>query len=368
MKNQLLIDQRRTRQTPQDILTFREQALQNPKAFLDSRLRKPKMQEVIRGFTALDADGGAFFFRELEYIKKKIFEVKYKPLSFRTLFNVTNEAGPGRKYVTIRVYDKTAPAQIITNMSDDLPAADVTARETAVPVYWTGASFRYTLGDIQASRVAGGEPLDARKAKAAFLGIETNLNKLSFYGQDANAAAASVPALFNNTYIPKSTAADGASGNTAWSTKTPDEIIFDLNNAFANVNNNSFGQFEANTIALPFQQYNYIAATPRSALSDTTILNYFLENNPFIAGPQSVVRVPELTGAATFIGGFTGNDTNNVMYVYNRDSDNVEMEIPVEYQQEAPQQRNLAFVINCWANVVGLNVYQPLSMAFVAGI
>lgn len=367
MRNSKIITDQGRNKAPNDIISFRRAMLNNPKLIMDSRNR-PSMQQTIRGFTGLDSDGGAFFFRELEYIKKKIFEVQHIPLSFRTMFNISNEAGPGKKYITVRSYNRTAPAQLITDMSDDLPAADVMAQESAIPVRWTGNSFRYTLGEIQASRVAGGEPLDARKAKASFEGIETNLNKLAFYGQDTNVAAAACPALFNNSYIPKTTVAEGASGSTAWSSKTPDEKIADLNNAFATVNNNSYGLFKADTIALPFEQYNSIAATPRSNNSDTTILNYFLQNNPYVAGPNSVICVPEMTGAAAFIGGFTGNDTNNVMFVYNRSADILELEIPVEYQQEAPQQRNLAFVINCWANYAGLNVYQPLATSLLAGI
>lgn len=368
MRNHIIHTQQRKIVAPKNLFEFRNGMLTDTRSVRAAMARRPSMQETIRNFTGLDAVAGAFFFRELEYIKKKVFEVQHTPLSFRKMFPVTNEAGKGKKYITTRVYDRTAPAQMITNMSDDLPAADITAREESIQVRWIGNSFRYDLGEIQASQVAGGEPLDAKKAKASFEGIETDMNKLTFYGQDTNAAAATCPALFNNTEIPKYTAADSGTGSTAWSTKTPDEKLADVNNAFAAINNNSKNVFEGNTLALPISAYNSIAATPRSSLSDTTILAYIVENSPFLEGLDSVIKVPELTGAATYIGGFTGNDTNDVMYVYNKNSDNVELEIPVEYQQEAPQQRNLAFVINCWANWAGLNVYQPLTMTFVAGI
>lgn len=174
--------------------------------------------------------------------------------------------------------------------------------------------------------------------------------------------------MFNNPYIAKTTAADGALASTAWVDKTPDEMLADVNGGFAAVNNNSKNVFEANTWALPISSYNFISATPRSALSDTTILNYIVENSPYLAGLENVIKVPEFTGAATAIGGFTGNDTNDVMLFYNKDAEYVEYEVPVEFQSQPPQERNLAYVINNWANVAGLQIYQPLTMLWVAGI
>lgn len=370
MKKSLIMQPQQRVSAPKNIREFRNGMITDTRSVQAAMNRRPTMQEVIRNFTGLDSVAGAFFFRELEYIKKKIFEVQHQPLSFRKLFPVTSEAGPGKRYITYRSYDRIAPAQMITNMSADLPRADVTAFEQSIQVRWIGASFGYDLGEIQASRVAGGEPLDARKAKAAFEGIETDLNYISFYGTDRTSpiTSASCPALFNNALIPKYTAADGASGFTNWATKTPDEKLADVNNGFAAINNNSINVFEGNTLALPINAYNSIAATPRSSLSDTTILAYIVENSPFLNGLDSIVKVPELNGAATAIGGFTGNDSNDVMYFYNKNSDYLELEVPVEFQQEAPQQRNLEFLINCWANVAGLNIYQPLTMTFVAGI
>lgn len=329
---------------------------------------RPTNQEIVSRFTGLDSVGGIFFLRQLEFIKQKVFEVQHTPLTFRQLFPVTSEAGAGRKYVTYRTYDRTATAQMLTNLSDDFPRVDVTGKEESIPIKWIGASFGYTLGDIQASRVAGGEPLDAKKAKAAFEGIETDLNSLAFYGSDLNFTAGTVPSLFNNSEIPKMTAAQGVSGSTAWVDKTPDEQLADVNAGFAAINNNSKNVFSGNTWALPISTYNKISGAPRSINSDTTVLNYIVQNSPYLAGIDSVIKVPEFTGAASVIGGFTGNDTNDVMLFYNKNSDCLEYQVPVEYQQEAPQQRNLEFIINCWGNVAGLFVFQPLSMQWVAGI
>ena len=53
-----------------------------------------------------------------------------------------------------------------------------------------------------------------------------------------------------------------------------------------------------NTVLLPVAQYTLIASTPRSTASDTTILEYFIQNNPFIT---TVDWVPELAGAGPVV-------------------------------------------------------------------
>lgn len=177
-----IITQQQKITAPKNLNEFRHGMMTSRNAINDMRRMQPTMDQVIKGFRALDSVSGAFFFRELEYIKKKVYEVQHTPLTFRKMFPISNEAGPGKKYITFRSFDRIAPSQMITNFSADLPNADVSGKEESIPVKWIGNSFQYNLGEIQSSRVAGGEPLDAKRAKAAFEGIETDLNSLCFLG------------------------------------------------------------------------------------------------------------------------------------------------------------------------------------------
>jgi len=87
--------------------------------------------------------------------------------------------------------------------------------------------------------------------------------------------------LVNNADVTVTNAATGAGGSTAWNTKTPAEILADVNAAIIAAWAASEYDLDAipNHIILPYEQYNYIASTMVSALAEKSILTYLLENN-----------------------------------------------------------------------------------------
>jgi hypothetical protein len=52
----------------------------------------------------LDANGVAFFQRELEVVKSRVFEVKYPELTFRKIFPIDSSVDPGANSVVAQHY------------------------------------------------------------------------------------------------------------------------------------------------------------------------------------------------------------------------------------------------------------------------
>jgi hypothetical protein len=52
---------------------------------------------------------------------------------------------------------------------------------------------------------------------------------------------------------------------------------------------------------------------------------------------------------------------------YLRNPEVLELEIPQDFEQFAPERRNLEFIVNCHARCGGVLVYQPLAMAYMDG-
>ena len=177
----------------------------------------------------LDADGAVFFQRQLEHIKSRSYDVQYAELKARSLFPVSNEGGPGVTSITYRTYDQIGAAKIIQAYADDLPRADVAGKETTIPVRSVGISYGYNLDEIQASQLTGAA-LDQRRANAAMRSIEQKVNDTAFFGD----ATSGLPGLFSNPNIPSGAVVNPGSG-TEWVNKTPDEILFDVNDLFADI-------------------------------------------------------------------------------------------------------------------------------------
>lgn len=193
----------------------------------------------------MDADGAFFFQRQLEFIKAKSYDVQYQDLMARELFPVSSEAGAGATSITYRTYDQAGAAQIINAYANDLPRADVAGKETSIPIRSVGISYAYNIDEIASSQMVGAS-LDQRRANAARRSVEQVINDVAFFGD----AESGLSGLFDNPNIPTGAVVNPGSG-TEFINKTPDEILFDINDLFADIFETTKMKERANTLLLP---------------------------------------------------------------------------------------------------------------------
>lgn len=304
----------------------------------------------------VDADGGVFFQRQLEYVKAQSYDVQYADLKAREVFPVSNEAGDGITTITYRTYDQVGMAKIINAYADDLPRADVGGKETTIPVRTVGNSYGYNIDEIRASQLTGAS-LDSRRADAAKRAHEQVVNDVAWYGD----AASGLPGLFSHPNIPTGDVVDGGSG-TEWVNKTPDQILFDINDLFADIFETTQMKERPNTLLLPVVQWSYIMSTPRASNSDTTIGQYIAMNSPYLNSVDDIQPLNELSAANN------PELSSDAMVAYDKNPMKLQLEIPVEFEQMATQQKNLEFIVPCRSRLGGLNIYYPLSIAIATGI
>jgi len=311
-------------------------------------------------FVNLDNAQSIFFARELEARKARTYDVVKAPLKAFELFPTDSTAGAGAESIVYEQYDETGIAKIIANYADDLPRASVKGKEFTARVKSVGNSYGYSLQEVRAAQMAG-KPLVQRSADAAARAQRELWNKIAFYGD----ASYGIPGFLTNTNIPDASApADGASSGTAFSTKTPDQIIRDLNNLANTVVTSTNGAEQPDTLVLPVAQHSLLASTPRSSTSDTTILDFFLANNPFI---KSVEWANELTAAQMAANGVTRFD-GDVCCVYRRSPDVLTLEMPQMFEQLPVQERGLEYVVPCHSRIAGVLVYYPMACRFLDSI
>lgn len=303
----------------------------------------------------LDEEGAIFFSRELEYLKARSYDVQYPDLKARMLFPVTNAAGPGAEFITYTTYDQAGMSKFIGPNAKDIPRADISGKETIVPVQTHAISAGWTTKEIRAA-IRTGKPIQSRKMNAALRATEQTVNITAFEGNDE----LGLPGLFNNANIPRTNAPNGAGGTPEWITKTPAEILLDLNSTVNDINTDTLLAEAPNTVLLPPEQHAYIATTARSENSDTTILQYFVQNNIHIASVDDVIPCNEVVGAGT-----AGED---VMVAYDRNPMKAELEIPMELTYLPEQRQGLEIVLIGEASFAGLNVYYPLAFNILEGI
>lgn len=301
----------------------------------------------------MDDAGDIFFARQLEVVQQKIYEFEYPPYKAFTLIPITYDIPAGAEFWTVTGYQSVGRARIIESYADDLPEAGILGVQLTNKIVSIGDSYRYSHQEIRAAQFAN-LALPTRLALSARRAVDQLINQLALLGNPATG----LYGWLNNPNIPTQTVpADGVGNVTQWEFKTPDQILRDMNLIVNQIFVNSNEVEQPNTLVLPTEQYTLVASTPRSPNSDTTILNYFLMNNPFITRVESL---PQLAGA-----GVGGAD---VMIAYDRSEDKFVMGIAMPFTQYAPQERNLEFVIPCEARFAGVSIYYPYSMLIGEGI
>ena len=300
----------------------------------------------------LDSKESAFFARQLEYVKTKTYDAKYKNLKATMLLPVSTDAPTGADTITFRKFDKIGVAKIVSDYANDFPRVDVYGKEETVKVHSIGDSYGYSIKEIRRSTMAK-TGLDTRRANAARRAIDEKIDSMAWKGDaDYNAQG-----FINYPGIQEYIVPNGAGGSKDFLSKTPDEIVKDVTGIISQVVDTTNGVENPDTLLLPYKQYLHMANTRMTDGNDKTILTFIKENNPFI---NMIAPLEELKG--------TGANGKDRMMVYSRDTEHVSLELPQPFEQFDADKTGGEYVVPCHAECAGVIVYYPLSVAFADAI
>ncbi len=302
-----------------------------------------------------DAQETAFLERQLTQVRQQVYTVQYAELLGRSLLPVATDIAPTADTYVYGVYDRKGRARIAANGVDDIPRIDLVAFEVTGKVRNVEAAYGWDINSMrEAARL--GMDLPMMKANAAKAAIETAIDEMLAFGDLSLSTGQSnvgCAGLINNADV-ISQGIVTASFTTSFAGLTADQQIANLNQ-IANVAVNATSQrWLTDTLAVSPAIYNTAASTPRSSTSDTSVLNWFKQNNPYV---KNVVQWYRLTGA-----GVGGKDR---AIAFKRDPLVLEAVIPLEFEALPPQPTNFEFVVPCWARCGGVKIYQPPAVRYV---
>ena len=312
------------------------------------------------GLSTLDADSNRFFLNELRYIIPEMLEFDYADISARLVLPVDRRAGPGAQIIEVRQRTTVGEAKVIADYADDLPKANVFAEFFTQKVRSLGCEATWSLQEIRSAALAsangGNVQLDREESDGAREAILRLENSLAWAGSTKFGLIGVVSA----PNVPTTVAPDGASTNPQWSTKTAQEIVDDLNFMVNQIVENSNQVERPDTILLPVAQY-HIAVNKNMGLgTDTTALQYFVNNSPYIASMDNVIPINELKGA-----GAGGVD---IAIAYKKDASKIQLNVPFDVESLAPEVRGMTTTVTYHSRFGGVTVKKPLSMHILTTI
>lgn len=250
---------------------------------------------------AFDANDAYFLDKELVAMQQEAFETLRSPFNSEILIPMYTDDPEGANYHEYALYDQTGAADYASDADNTFPVANAT-RENVLRKYVTkGISTLMTFQDTRASRMALLN-MAQDKFNSALRAIRFAQNDMAFFGSPAHG----IDGWLNAAGVEKDPV-NGAPWSVGGVNKDPDAILQDMDDCVNRSLIATDGAVRVNRLVMPIAQYAYINSTPRSAGTDTTILQYFLMNHPDI----DVFWANELKGA------FPGGTDGMIAYEYN---------------------------------------------------
>lgn len=318
------------------------------------------------GMMALDSNaiaaGGAFLVSELE---KKDTLVRTPLTSVTYPRDITIEVGGGwvdyvsAMSVAYGMSGGSGANGVQAGGSNATPIIQASMDKGIYKAHTFSAALRVMFVDMQKANYAG-RSLDSLLQDGVRLAYDKHMDENVYSGF----AEYGTHGLVNHPDITITDAANGAAGTKAWSTKTAEEILKDVNDAITAVWAACDYDLDAvpNHILLPFSQYTHILNTKVTDLAETTILDYILKNNVATKTKGEKLVIEGVKWAAG-----AGSAASDRMIVYVNKKRFVKMDelVPLARVMSAPNVANVCYDTAYMANVSEVQFFYPSAALYV---
>lgn len=218
--------------------------------------------------------------------------------------------------------------------SNNIPGVGVDIGKTVSPLYLWGSEIAYTIPELLSAQQLG-RPIDEQKFKGMQLKWQMDIDEMVYIGDSGLGKYG----LVNSTSVTTGFVDAGAAGTTQWSTKTPAEILADIN-ALITAAWAAAGYAVCPTkLLLPPTQFGYITSQTVSTAGNISILKFVQDNciTLSITGKKLDIQpVKWLVGRGVAAG--SPSAATDRMVVYTQASDRVRYPLvplqrtPLEYR------------------------------------
>lgn len=291
----------------------------------------------------------------LEWLEGQAYAVQHQKRLYQDLVPMDFSAPEWADSASYEIYDYTGVGKRVLHDAENRNVSNFVTGKKIYSFWEGGVAYNISFTEMLKS-IKMNMPIDATRAKAAGEAYANHLNQVALYGELGD------PGIFNLPGIP--VIASGLAPLGAIDPlNTPEQIYVAMFDAVNVVIQASFENDIPDTFAMDQNVYNYISRTKYDALSKTTILQHFLDNNPSKSRgvALSVVPVPKLDVAGVAVG---GNSASRAM-IYKKDSSKLFMPMPMPLRFLTPQLRGSVTEHNGIYKYGTVQVRYPKSAAYL---
>lgn len=317
----------------------------------------------------LDAGDEVFLERELRHIDPGKFMTLFAGLKGRLYVPLIEGISPLMNEYAYKMCTIVGDAKLGASHSNDATTVSVTYAETVSSIRQIPVSMRWSVRELKQSAAFVGGRLQDDTIRAAMSAVERKRDNMIAFG----VTGANIGGLLNNSSVGFTIASTktGTGAGTAWIRTVavnPDEILADISKMVADTrtalkqasllpNGDSMPAFDKWVLLLDQANYTYIAQTPRSTTSDKTILQWALQQNPWL---ESIEEWWQCDAA--------GVGPSHRAVLYPRNSMAVGCIIPDEWSQEPWQYVGHDIVVPANGSCGGTVIKFPVAMRYLDAI
>lgn len=221
----------------------------------------------------------AYYVNQLDNLDRKLHEPLYsvtwgRDINLRSGITMANESTSFIRSNIGSVGTQSATGKPwISPNTTTLPGVSINGERVVLPLRILGQEVSYSSVELERSQLTG-QPIDTAKFDALNTLYQMATDEMVYVG-DTDVGATG---LLNSPLVTASAVGNGAGGAPQWITKTPDEILNDVNAMITAAWEASGFTVCPDKLLLPPQHFAYITSQKVSTAGNVSILT-FLEDN-----------------------------------------------------------------------------------------
>lgn len=303
----------------------------------------------------------SFLIRQASLIEPTVYAMRYQEIQYAALIPVDTSAPEWIQSVTYFSMDGVGQAQWFHGNASDVPKVVLTREKFETGVSMAAIGYGYTLEELGTAQLLGMN-LSADKATLARRVAEEKIDQIAFGGD----ALKGFTGLVNASTPTATTApADGTGSATTFASKTPDQILRDINGQLTGIFTGTLGAEIADTLLLPYAVLLDLSTRRIDAVNQTTILEWVERNNIYTRTTGQPLTIRGVFGYLDT----AGASSTKRMVAYRRSPEVLKMHLPMPFRfLPAWQTGPMKFDIPGIFRVGGVDIRRPKAVRYLDGI
>ncbi len=302
-----------------------------------------------------------FLIQQATRIEAEVYRTVYQEIQYQDIVPVDTTGPEWVDAITYFSSDGVGQANWFNGHAQDVPNVELLREKFTTGVAMAAIGYRYSVEELGKAQLYGIQ-LNTEKASLARRVAEEKIDSVAFVGD----ATKGYTGVVNNPAVAATTApADGTGSATTFASKTPDQVLRDVNAVLIGQFNSTLGNYVADTLLLPYDVLLGLSSRRIDSVNQTTLIEWIKKNNIYTLTTGRELTIRGLFGYLDT----AGASGTKRMVAYKRDASVLKLNMPMPFRFWAPWQIGpMLFEVPGTFRLGGVDVKLPKAIRYLDGI